>query len=383
MSNMKQSILIVDDHRENLVALEAILDAPDRNLVMASSGNEALNLALRSDFALILLDVQMPEMDGFEVAELMRKNRRTRNIPIIFVTAISKEDGYVFRGYECGAVDYLFKPINQQVLEAKVEVFLELDLQRRKLQQAVVQMKRLKDENERLLQALGHGVLGVDAEGYVTFCNPAACTMLHRERQKIEGQPVDDLIFFDRDGEQRWTWPDSPVFERCREGESWNSASPLFCPHEGSVTALEVNANPINTKGDSFSGAVLSLRDVTGQEVDSTEIQAREARRYPRKKMFREMIVFDRETGLNVGRLLNISVDGFKLFTRQPVEEGKELALSMVLPEQIGGVNTMSFEARNVWCHEQEKKNEFHAGFQLLQLNDTNRNIIETLIERY
>lgn len=383
MSSMKQSILIVDDHRENLVALEAILDAPERNLVMASSGNEALNLALRHDFALILLDVQMPEMDGFEVAALMRKNKRTRNIPIIFVTAISKEDSYVFRGYECGAVDYLFKPINQQVLEAKVEVFLELDLQRRKLQQAVVQMKRLKDENERLLQALGNGVIGVDADGYVTFCNPAACTLLNRDRQKIEGQPVEHLMFFDRDGEQRWSWPDSPIFERCRDGEPWDSATPLYCPHEGSVTALEVNANPINSKGDSFSGVVLSLRDVTGHELDASEAQAREARRYPRKKMLREMIVFDRDTGLNVGRLLNISVDGFKLFMRQPLEGGRQLALSMVLPEQIGGVNTMSFEARNVWCQEQEKRNEFHAGFQLLDLSDTNRNIIETLIERY
>lgn len=383
MSGMKQSILIVDDHRENLVALEAILDAPGRNLVMASSGNEALNLALKHDFALILLDVQMPEIDGFEVAELMRKNRRTRSIPIIFVTAISKEDGYVFHGYECGAVDYLFKPINQQVLEAKVGVFLELDMQRRKLQQAVVQMKRLKDENERLLQALGHGVVGVDARGYVTFCNPAACTLLHRDRQEIEGQPVDELMLFDRDGEQRWRWTQSPIFERCREGEPWQSASPLFCPHEGEVTAMEVHANPINNKGDEFSGVVLSLRDVTGQEVDASEAQAREARRYPRKKMFREMIVFDRETGLNVGRLLNISVDGFKLFTRQPVEEGQQLALSMVLPEQIRGVNTMSFEARNVWCREQDRNNEFHAGFQLLDLNDTNRNIIETLIERY
>ena len=88
---MKQNILVVDDHRENLIALEAILDADGRNLVMAQSGNEALSLALKHDFALVLLDVQMPEMDGFEVAELMRKNKKTRHIPIIFVTAISKE----------------------------------------------------------------------------------------------------------------------------------------------------------------------------------------------------------------------------------------------------------------------------------------------------
>ena len=143
----KQNILVVDDHRENLIAMEALLEAEDRNLVMAGSGNEALALALKHDFALVLLDVQMPEMDGFEVAQLMRQNRKTRHIPIIFVTAISKEQKYVFEGYRHGAVDYLFKPVDEQILDAKVNVFMELDRQRRKLQQAVVQMKRLKDEN--------------------------------------------------------------------------------------------------------------------------------------------------------------------------------------------------------------------------------------------
>lgn len=177
---MKQNILVVDDHRENLIALEAILDGEGRNLVMAQSGNEALSLALKYDFALVLLDVQMPEMDGFEVAELMRKNKKTRHIPIIFVTAISKEQKYVFKGYECGAVDYLFKPIDQKILEAKVNVFLELDRQRKKLQQAVVQMKRLKDENERLLHALGEALIGADAGGKVSFCNEAACALLRR-----------------------------------------------------------------------------------------------------------------------------------------------------------------------------------------------------------
>ena len=159
----KQNILVVDDRRENLIAMEALLDADDRNLVMAQTGNEALALALKHDFALVLLDVQMPDMDGFEVATLMRRNRKTRHLPIIFVTALSKEGKYVSQGYRNGAVDYLFKPVDEQILDAKVNVFLELDRQRRKLEQAVVQMKRLKDENERLLHALGDAVIGVDA----------------------------------------------------------------------------------------------------------------------------------------------------------------------------------------------------------------------------
>lgn len=129
-----QNILMVDDKPENLVALDAILEAEDRSLVKATSGNEALGLLLKMDFALVLIDVQMPGMDGFEVAELMRMNKRIEKIPIIFVSAISKEDRYVFKGYESGAVDYLFKPIEPIVLRSKVNFFLEMDRQKRRLE---------------------------------------------------------------------------------------------------------------------------------------------------------------------------------------------------------------------------------------------------------
>ncbi len=124
-----QSILIVDDKPENLLALEKILERPGLNIVRATSGNQALGLLLDHEFALVLLDVMMPEMDGFETAELMRGNSETKHIPIIFVTAISKEQRHVFKGYESGAVDYLFKPLDPDILINKVNVFLELHQQ--------------------------------------------------------------------------------------------------------------------------------------------------------------------------------------------------------------------------------------------------------------
>ncbi len=127
----KINILVVDDKPENLLAMEGLLLDPGYNVTKAQSGAEALRLLLRHDFALVLLDVQMPDMDGYETAELMRGNAKTRHIPIIFVTAISKEDKYVFRGYELGAVDYLFKPVDPMILRSKVRTFAEL--QRRKL----------------------------------------------------------------------------------------------------------------------------------------------------------------------------------------------------------------------------------------------------------
>ncbi|WP_103094968.1 response regulator [Novosphingobium guangzhouense] len=133
MPNEPVRILAVDDIRENLIALEAALDQPGVELVTASSGFEALELLLRQDFALALLDVQMPEMDGFELAELMRGTERTRGVPIIFLTAVATDERRKFRGFETGAVDYLLKPIDITVLNSKVAVFVELARQRREI----------------------------------------------------------------------------------------------------------------------------------------------------------------------------------------------------------------------------------------------------------
>jgi len=142
-------ILIVDDKPANLLALRKILAKPELNIVEASSGNDALALLLEHDFALILLDVQMPEMDGFETAEIIRGNEETKGIPIIFVTAINKEQKYVFEGYDKGAVDYLFKPLDPDILKSKVNIFLELYGQKKALK---ITNKELKKANERILE---------------------------------------------------------------------------------------------------------------------------------------------------------------------------------------------------------------------------------------
>ncbi|MFK5893815.1 MAG: diguanylate cyclase [Pseudomonadota bacterium] len=152
--NLQPNILLVDDRMENLITLEAILEDCPCELTMATSGNEALSYTLEKDFALVLLDVQMPAMDGFEVAELMRMNKKTKFIPIIFITAINKEQQYVFKGYETGAVDYLFKPIDAFILSSKVDIFIELWLQKQKLKQIsndlIVANKKILIQQEEL-----------------------------------------------------------------------------------------------------------------------------------------------------------------------------------------------------------------------------------------
>ena len=145
----KVNLLIVDDVPANLVALRAILDHPDYRLVEAASGEEALRHVLREEFAVIILDVHMPGLDGFETARLIKLRERSRRIPIIFVSATNQEDTYIFQGYEAGAIDYLFKPLDAGILKSKVAVFVELFLAERLLHaqnEALREADRHKDE---------------------------------------------------------------------------------------------------------------------------------------------------------------------------------------------------------------------------------------------
>jgi signal transduction histidine kinase len=146
-------ILLVDDHVENLLALESILTDPSYSLVRARSGREALREVLRRDFALILLDVAMPDLDGYETAELIRQRERSRDTPIIFLTANYRSDSHVFRGYSVGAVDYIFKPFTPEVLQSKVAVFVELFIKGEALKRHALALQRAHDELEERVQS--------------------------------------------------------------------------------------------------------------------------------------------------------------------------------------------------------------------------------------
>jgi diguanylate cyclase (GGDEF)-like protein len=146
----RAKVLLVDDRKENLLSLEALLEELDITILTANSGNEALSLLFEYEFAVVLMDVQMPEMDGFETADLMRGNKRTKSIPIIFVTAISKGGEYLSRGYEAGAVDYLYKPLDAPILRSKVTIFVEL-FQMRKLLE--VKNRKLDEISGQLREA--------------------------------------------------------------------------------------------------------------------------------------------------------------------------------------------------------------------------------------
>ncbi|HZG36249.1 MAG TPA: ATP-binding protein [Gaiellaceae bacterium] len=173
-------ILLVDDRPENLLALDAILEPLGQELVRAESGEEALRELLHRDFACILLDVQMPRLDGFETAQLIKQRERTRHVPIIFLTALSKEPEHAFRGYDTGAVDYMTKPFDPVVLRAKVAVFVELWQKTQELQRQAVQLREqelaaLERESEQRYRLLADAVPQIvwtaDAEAHTTYYN--------------------------------------------------------------------------------------------------------------------------------------------------------------------------------------------------------------------
>jgi len=150
------SVLVVDDIEQNRIAMRALLERPGLRVLTVAGGVEALEALLVNDVALALVDVQMPGMDGFELAELMRGAERTRTIPIIFVTAAPIDAQRSFRGYEAGAVDFLNKPIDPKVLHGKVDVFVELYAQRRQLQQRMLELERALSLNEMMVAVLTH-----------------------------------------------------------------------------------------------------------------------------------------------------------------------------------------------------------------------------------
>ncbi|HYR09936.1 MAG TPA: response regulator, partial [Longimicrobium sp.] len=203
-------ILMVDDRPENLMALEAILEPLGHELVRANSGEEALRQVLLHDFAVILLDVQMPGMNGFETAQLIKSRERSKLTPIIFLTAISKDEQFVYAGYEVGAVDYMFKPFNPDVLRSKVAVFVDLYL---KTEQLKEQEARLRESEVRALELQHRAqlsesearmaeIVGSALEAIITFgddrkislFNAAAERTFGVPSERAMGRPVDDLF---------------------------------------------------------------------------------------------------------------------------------------------------------------------------------------------
>ncbi|HEV2690916.1 MAG TPA: ATP-binding protein [Bryobacteraceae bacterium] len=235
-------ILLVDDTSENLVSLEAALENLGQDLVLAHSGMEALRYLLEDDFAAILLDVKMPEMDGFQTAELIRSRKRSRHTPILFLTGY-KSDEHLFRGYDLGAVDFLFKPIVPEVLRSKVGVFVELSRNTALLRRQTEVLGKAEQKFRSLLEAAPDAMIISSEDGRISLVNSQVEHVFGFRREDVKGANIRTLV------------PD------------WNGASP-GAPQELLARGknhrefpVEISLSPLQTE----EGLLLisAIRDVT------------------------------------------------------------------------------------------------------------------------
>jgi len=193
----KFNILIVDDRNENLITLESIINSPELNILKALSGNEALSLMLEYDISLVLLDVNMPGMDGFETAELMRGSERTKSIPIIFITATYRQPKQIFRGYETGAVDYLYKPLDRKILQNKIRAYIDFFKQKHALQVTTRQLQKTIEELDTAKRVAEEATLAKSS---------FLANMSHEIRTPLSGIiGMTDLILMDQDVPEQYS----------------------------------------------------------------------------------------------------------------------------------------------------------------------------------
>lgn len=256
----KMKILLVDDRPDNLVSLEATLSGLGEDLVMAKSGKEALRYLLSDDFAVILLDVRMPEMDGFETAEMIRSRPRSREVPIVFLTGYRNEE-HLFRGYDLGAVDFLFKPIVPEVLRSKVAVFVELSRSAAQLKQQAealrVQATVLQKAEQKfrsLLEAAPDAMVMWRDSGEIIMVNSQTEVLFGCRRDKLLCQSIRDLV-------PGWDWmkPAERGAELCAVRDN------------GLTFPVEINFSPLQTEeGIVITGAI---RDISERKKAEEQIR--------------------------------------------------------------------------------------------------------------
>ncbi|KFE54132.1 putative bifunctional diguanylate cyclase/phosphodiesterase [Pseudomonas syringae] len=248
-------LLVVDDYPENLVTMRAVLQRQDWCIVTASSGIEALSVLLEREVDLVLLDVQMPGMDGFEVARLMRGSQRTRLTPIIFLTANEQSQDAVHRGYASGAVDYLFKPFDPHVLKPKVQALLEQQQNRRTLQKLSHELETARAFNASVLDNIDEGILVVNEAGLINFANPAICRLLGASVDELTGTSVIDYLAEPHVVE----WTQSGFYRHYRSAEIYRLHDAVLRTREGCQVPVALSCAPLPVEQKSMVFSILDM----------------------------------------------------------------------------------------------------------------------------
>ncbi|MBT4408563.1 MAG: response regulator [Bacteroidetes bacterium] len=270
----KAKILIVDDKVGNLVTLEKLLSTFPVTIVRALSGNEALQQTLNHRFALALIDVQMPEMDGYETVSFMRSSQETRFLPIIFVSAIYREDFHVVKGIESGAVDFIAKPINPEILKGKVKIFLELHEQKANLEEEINKRRLIQQQlsqGNALLKSFLHSIPDLvfykDSIGRYINCNSSFA--------EFTGYSIDDIIgktdheLFPEKIANEYSRSDKEVIDKKKAIiiEHWDTLP------SGKRALFETHKNPIFDSHGIFIGSIGISRNITQKHFDKVELQ--------------------------------------------------------------------------------------------------------------
>lgn len=221
----KETILIIDDKPANIYALESLLEKEDRTFLHATNGKDGLKIALNHDIELIILDVQMPDMDGFEVAQILKSNKRTKDIPIIFATAEMGDRQFMMKGFEEGAVDYLAKPLDPEVTKAKVSVLLKIQLQKRELLEKNASLEKaallinnspdiigiidpntlfFEEVNQAFTKTLGYSLEEAKRTPFTTFLDPTAKPLIHELSRNQQQNLLFETRAYTKDNTEKW-----------------------------------------------------------------------------------------------------------------------------------------------------------------------------------
>ena len=262
-NNLFPKILLVDDKPENLVVLEKLLKSLQVTTYKTTSGNEALSMMLEHDFALALLDVQMPEMDGYELLETMLLDERTAHIPVIFITANYRDEAHKIKGYKYGAVDYLYKPIQEDLLLGKIKVFIDLYEEKTKHRKA-------EEQFQSILNAASEGILGLDWNGNIHFANPIAEKLLHYPRNSLVTLNFNQLLKSDNMNGN--SWDNKLIYDTCQKGLVYHSEDTYFVCADGKSFPVEYTATPLSS--NTQDGLVIVFSDVTVRKAFEEQLMS-------------------------------------------------------------------------------------------------------------
>ncbi|WP_411382040.1 putative bifunctional diguanylate cyclase/phosphodiesterase [Pseudomonas sp. MPB26] len=251
-------LLVVDDYPKNLISMRALLQREDWQVITAGSGPEALELLLAHEVDLVLLDVMMPGMDGFEVARFMRGSQRTRMTPIIFLSADAQSPAAVLEGYASGAIDYLLKPFDPQILKPKIEALLEHQRNRRALQRLSHDLESARAFNASVLDNASEGILVVSDAGVIEYANPAISRLLNATVDELQRQQF--LSFLQKPHVPAWL--ESQMYASYRKGETWRLHDAILRTRRGQQVPVALSCAPLPAEQRAMVVTVLDMSEV-------------------------------------------------------------------------------------------------------------------------